>query len=122
MYTPQQENSKVNRQKKSGQLQGSNKASLEPKAKKPKKGKRKKKTHKKKEVEKTGTTGVRGGKNPQNRKSNSDKLHDMIRFNARKHKKKDFFSLFFCFPKLGQIRDHKIPSLTQKKTARIPHK
>jgi hypothetical protein len=46
----------------------------------------------------------------------------MIRFNARKHKKKDFFSLFFCFPKLGQIRDHKIPSLTQKKTARIPHK
>jgi hypothetical protein len=73
-------------------------------------------------VEKTGTTGVRGGKNPQNRKSNSDKLHDMIRFNARKHKKKDFFSLFFCFPKLGQIRDHKIPSLTQKQTARIPHK
>jgi hypothetical protein len=60
MYTPQQENSKVNRQKKSGQLQGSNKASLEPKAKKPKK--KKKKTHKKKEVEKTGTTGVRGGK------------------------------------------------------------
>jgi hypothetical protein len=122
MYTPQQENSKVNRQKKSGQLQGSNKASLEPKAKKPKKGKKKKKTHKKKEVEKTGTTGVRGGKNPQNRKSNSDKLHDMIRFNARKHKKKDFFSLFFCFPKLAQIRDHKIPSLTQKQTARIPHK
>jgi hypothetical protein len=37
MYTPQQENSKVNRQKKSGQLQGSNKSSLEPKAKKAKK-------------------------------------------------------------------------------------
>jgi hypothetical protein len=47
MYTPQQENSKVNRQKKSGQLQGSNKASLEPKAKKPKKKKKKKDTQEK---------------------------------------------------------------------------
>ncbi len=60
MYTPQQENSKVNRQKKSGQLQGSNKSSLEPKAKKAKKNKK----HKKKEVEKTGTTGGKGGKQP----------------------------------------------------------
>jgi hypothetical protein len=96
MYTRQQENSKVNRQKKSGQLQGSNKASLEP----GKKAKTNKK-HKKKEVEKAGTMGVRGGNNPQNRKSNSDKLHDMIRFNARKHKKQEFFCLFFF---LFQIR------------------
>jgi hypothetical protein len=46
----------------------------------------------------------------------------MIRFNAQKHKKRDFFSLFFFLPKLGQIRDHKISSLTQKQTAQIPQK
>jgi hypothetical protein len=118
MYTPQQENSKVNRQKKSSQLQGSNKASLEPKAKRQKI----QKTQGKAGGKNRDHGGKGGGNNPQNRKSNSDKLQEMIRVNARKHKKQDFFSLFFFSPKLGQIGDHKISSLTQKQTAQIPQK
>jgi hypothetical protein len=37
-------------------------------------------------------------------------------------KSKNFLLCFLFPPKLGQIRDHKIPTLTQKQTAQIPQK